>query len=84
MGTGVGKGVYGLRVRHVDQDYFQLRDGRTFKHLFTWSYVPSLSDFEVLLLHCYEMMTDKLLEVCPLKEKLFRKKNKKRVSRGKS
>jgi hypothetical protein len=61
------------RVKCVTERHFELADGRKFKHLFRWSFVPLLADFEKLLANCYELMTDRDLEI------FTRKKPKKMV-----
>ena len=50
-----------IRVKSITKEHFVLRDGRRFRHLFPWSHVPLLADFENLLTHCYDMMTDSSL-----------------------
>ena len=52
-----------IRVTKLTDSYFTLKGVGTFKHLFKWSYVPDVKDFEVLLSHCYELITDWELEI---------------------
>ena len=39
-------------IQCVDQSGFTLSDGRRFRHLFRWSYVPDLEDFQKLFFYC--------------------------------
>jgi hypothetical protein len=66
----------GPTVKYVDRKCFMLTNGQCFKHLFVWSYIPPVEDFNILLQNCYDLMTDSLLEETDkIKVKRFKKKD---------
>ena len=52
-----------FQIKKITCQWFQLQNGRKFRHLFMWSSVPDFEDFENLLACCYSTMTDKSLEI---------------------
>jgi hypothetical protein len=61
-------------IRYVDHKSFILTDGRAYRHLFTWTYVPSLEDFKILFEHCYKMMMIEDLRI------ITKRRRKKKIS----
>jgi hypothetical protein len=61
-------------IRYVDHKSFILTDGRAYRHLFTWTYVPSLEDFKILFEYCHKMMLNEDLRIIP------KRKRKKKIS----
>lgn len=66
-----------IRCRYLSKEAFMLSDGRCYRHLFTWSYVPELRDFEKLLAVCWDSMTQPELQI-----KIKLKKHPKETAHG--
>jgi hypothetical protein len=64
------------KCAYVTREEFGLMDGRKFRHVIPWVIAPELEDFEKLLSHCYDLMTEDEFEITPRKKSKTSKRSK--------
>lgn len=51
------------QVAYVDRFHFRLKNGDSYRHLFSWRFDPDLQDFENLLSFCHIIMIREDLQI---------------------